>query len=236
MVLKMNPEQLMSMRLEMEKQALSASTLSRGAKSLGGFLSRGARSAGRAVKEFGQRQAHGFTGHYGDSLTTGLKRKEKKLLKKMMGSDGKKLTKLRGALKDTVTRRHEMEAARKAGITSLPGLAKGLKSDAAGTGKALLKHQTGGTGVGRAMTFGVPAAFAASDLRKGDESEDGGKTIGQKLVTHGTRFGAGLATGSLAFVPGMVTASALEGGATKAYNKLTGRSAKKNLPDDGVAQ
>lgn len=230
----MDPKTMQAMRLEMEKQAISSAALrragsvvARGAKGLGGAAGRAAVGAGRAVADFGKRQVHGFTGLMGDSLTSGLKRRQASLAKQMEGATGDQLKKLVRKSKDVASEIGHREAAHKAGITSLPGLAKGLVTKPKETGKALWRHTTGGSKAGTALALGVPGAMAAWDLRKGDESDQGGSSIGQKLVRHGTQLGTGILTGGMSIIPGMVTSTAIEGGVSKAYNKARDQFAPK---------
>lgn len=158
----------------------------------------------------------------GESLTAGLRRQQAGIASKMESATGDQLKKLVGKSKNVAKELSHRQAARDAGITSLPGIAKGLATKPVDTAKAMWRHTSGGGRAGTALALGVPAAFAANDLRKGDESAAGGKTVGQKIVRHGAQLGTSVITGGMSLVPGMVTSTALETGVGKAYDKLRG--------------
>lgn len=109
------------------------------------------------------------------------------------------------------------DAAIRAGITSIPGVAKGLVTKPKETGKALWKA-TADSPMSAAMALGVPTAFAAPGILRGDESETGGLTRKQKLTRLGTELGAGLLTGGMSTLPQMATFTAAE----RLGDKLTG--------------
>lgn len=195
------------------------------------------KNIGQGLKDFGTRQVHGLTGLKGDSVRDTVHRKatrsrqllKARLNKDLAGASPEQRAKLLEQYKKdmaSVRSNHARDmGALDAGITSLPGIAKGLVRDPKATAKAMWDRSTGGTRTGAAMTVGLPAAFTAPELLKGDESATGGKSIGQKLVNVGTAMGAGVATGGLGFIPGMVGWTALEGIGNAPFNMAKKRRA-----------
>lgn len=212
--------------------------------STGGAVRQTLGDAGTAVKDFGKRQIHGFTGAYKDQLgnigMASTANSNKKIhLERLrtadrvnnMGAKGDLATPME-RLKSRITGKEAPTRAQaaasklegfesglreegiigdqaiRAGITSIPGVAKGLVTNPRQTGKAMWDSSMGGSPVGAAMMVGAPVAFAAPDIAKGDESATGGLTVGQKLTRLGTEVGTGIATGGMAAIPQMATFSA----------------------------
>lgn len=89
-----------------------------------------------------------------------------------------------------------------AGITSIPGLVKGLTSAPGATVKHLGHAATGGTRFGTAMAV-APLAFEAPSLMRGDESAEGGLSMKRKLLGTGARTATNIALGGLPLLPGL---------------------------------
>lgn len=181
------------------------------------------RNMGQGVKDFGERQVHGLTGLRKSQVREAVQRRAAKAQDiqrarynrdMSRATSGAQQTKARKALdsanSSALKKRDTELAAIDAGITSIPGIAKGLVTRPGETARAMWQRSTGGTRMGAGMAVGLPVAFTAPELLKGDESATGGKSIGQKLTNVGTAVGAGVATGGLGFIPGMVGWSALD--------------------------
>lgn len=184
---------------------------------------------GRNVKNFGERQVHGLTGYRfkGDSGLPGKETLKRQLdvmrvrtidaLRKAPDKATKKQI-LERASKDTkelMERAVEGQKLLDKGLTSAPGVAKGLVTKPKDTAKALL-YERGKIRPGMAA---LPLAFAAPELARGDESEYGGKTMGQKLINAGTDVGATFALRGLPILPGIAAWQAADLGT----RKLTGQ-------------
>lgn len=170
---------------------------------------------GTGFMDFGRRQIHGFTGGQQQAMRAPLQRKQEIL--RLRGQEASRLgeTGYADALKKKVQTVGEelgrREEAMKAGVTSLPGIAKGMVTAPRQTAKGMWRHAIGGGGIGGgAMAIGAPLAFAAPDIARGDESAEGGRTVGQKLVRHGLTAGGMLATGGIPIVPQMLALGGIE--------------------------
>ena len=176
-----------------------------------------AKRIGTGIKDFAGRQAHGFTGKFEGSMVNPLKRKAQVMDLRAaadIGKKGKGLNVFAGkSMKGNMARGElaHRQNAMKSGVTSLTGIAKGMK-DPKRLAKAMWSEGTGGGGaLGATLGVGVPAAMAIPDLAKGDESDKGGRTVKQKLVRHGVGLGAGIATAGLPIIPQMMAGSVAEG-------------------------
>lgn len=189
-----------------------------------------AKRLGEGVVRFGKRQIHGLTGAFADPAQTGIRssveaaRKtdlvQKRLADRLKDvSDPAKAQKLREAAHSEVSRLKEWgeqgDRALKAGVTSLPGVVRGLatKGKRLETVKALGHEMTGGGGLmsmGGALGVGLPLATGAADLARGDESAQGGRTLAQKAVNVGTNVGMGALTAGMPFGAQMIAGSAAD--------------------------
>lgn len=203
-----------------------------------------AKRLGEGVKRFGRRQIHGLTGAYADPAATGIRsshvaKEQANLLEKRLADrlkdvkDPLHAEKLREGVKKQIEGVHAEgaagDAALKAGITSLPGVVRGLasKDRRAGTVKALGHAMTGGAGlmsVGGALGVGLPAAVGVHDLSRGDESATGGRTIAQKAMNLGTNVGVGALTGGLPLGAQMLVGSAADAAGQKLVSPKWRRS------------
>jgi hypothetical protein len=188
-----------------------------------------AKRLGESVKRFGQRQLHGLTGAYtDDAARIGLRstgEAERRMhLEILRAGDKNRHGELSDkAIKKLVNRHRDLrewgqtgDAALNAGITSLPGVAKGLATKPVTTAKALGRNMLdgGGTG-GAAMALGVPLAIAAPDLARGDESVVGGRSMRQKIVGAGSGIAGGVLTAGMPLVPNLVGGVAVDAAASR---------------------
>jgi len=182
------------------------------------------RGAGRAVKQFGQRQLHGFTGKYTDRPGSiglrGSETAEKTVQKldrrfadrKSYELGPKSVEEHASAIKDIREQGRHGDAALHAGITSIPGIAKNMVRHPIGTAKALGREFVSGGRAGVALGIGAPIAMAAPGLARGDESATGGMTRVEKLKRLGTSVGAGALTMGLPVIPQMAASTGVEYG------------------------
>lgn len=188
------------------------------------------RRAGEGVLNFGRRQLHGAFGAYkGREGQIGLQSKDWATKRREL---------LRARVKDELQHASSPDSRRKilqqyrqdsssvirqgiegqrdigAGITSLPGLAKGLAGENRGeTLRRLWKRQAGKGWKGVAMGAGMPALMYGPDVMAGDESDTGGRSLGRKLVGAGVGTGAMFLTGGLPILPQSLAWAGLEGAA-----------------------
>lgn len=106
------------------------------------------------------------------------------------------------------------------GMTSVPGAVKGMVTNPREASKAIWNQMRQGGSLGVVAGVGVPAALAANDLRKGDESATGGRPLGQKALSHGVNIGSGLLLGGVPMLPGAI-AGGLAEAATRLGNRLS---------------
>ncbi len=185
-----------------------------------------ARSLGGSVKRFAQRQAHGLTGAYGDDVgrigmegrtqaardihLAGLRRDE--LLREARTSGERRMIHARHGqeVAKHVSSAAQGEDAAKHGLTSLPGIVKGLATRPKDTARAMWRHTTGGGGSRAAgLIIAANALPAIPSLMRGDESREGGPTMKRKLLMTGTNLAGGVATAGLPVVPQMLASEAL---------------------------
>lgn len=119
------------------------------------------------------------------------------------------------------------------GMTSMPGSLKAVVTNPREASKVLWKQMTGGGGpsgmaMGLGFGLGVPAAFAINDIRKGDESATGGKTVGQKLLGAGVNTGVGIATGGVGLIPQFIAGTAIDKTTDTLGRELLGSSKQKS--------
>lgn len=197
--------------------------------SAGAAVGATAKRIGEGVKNFGKRQLHGFTGAYGDDaaaigMRSSGEAKKRMSLESLRARDqvqhGEMTAKGLKKLKERQRSHREWgqagDAALKAGITSLPGVAKGIATKPLATAKALGKDMVGGGGMqGAAMAVGLPLAIAAPDLARGDESAEGGRSIRQKLVGVGSGLAGGMLTAGVPVLPQLVGGVAVDSAASR---------------------
>ena len=211
-----------------------------------------AREIGHQAKQFGQRQLYGFTGK-GDPGKIGLQgkawgaqkakvletRHADDLLKaRSAGKPADQIAKMQTAHKKQLADVAESAASGQkridTGIDNIPGLVKGLgKKETRGkTWGALKEHGIGASTGAKMMSIGIPVGMTALDLSKGDESAQGGRTIGQKLVGGAVDLGTGIATGGMGALPSMAAFTA----ASSATDKLMGVKKPKPVQPEPAPQ
>lgn len=183
----------------------------------------GLRGLQKDIADFGRRQAHGFSGAYGDRLgdigmpTAGTAAKKIELAKLRRNdlltragtpeqtkaiqdryAELKKGYQHQGAEGDRQIRH---------GVTSIPGVVRGLVRDPKTTGRELMHAATGGNPAGTALAFGLPIGLAAPGLARGDESKEGGPTMRRKLLMLGTNVAGGVATAGIPILPQLLASS-----------------------------
>lgn len=175
-----------------------------------------ARRFGEGFNRFVKRQVHGITGAYANPAQTGIhssvvaaeksdlvKRRLADQLKSVANPEyAKHLQDVAHAeIQKLVEEGVRGDRALKAGVTSLPGVIRGLASGKTrrGTAVALGHALTGGklVSTGGALGVGLPLTLGAADVAKGDESATGGKTKMQKVLNTGSYVGAGVLTAGL---------------------------------------
>lgn len=98
----------------------------------------------------------------------------------------------------------------RAGITNLPGIAKGLVRQPKETLKAVGREALSGGRTGLALGVGVPVALAAPDLAHGDESAQGGRSLRQKVVNLGSGIVGGTLTAGVPVVPQLIGSTGID--------------------------
>jgi hypothetical protein len=180
------------------------------------------RRVGGAVKRYGQRQVHGFTGAYKDKdiglLGRATAKRRERIAKLRFDDRMAKATtprqrqSLRKAFDDEVKFIHsEGERGQRsldAGVTSLPGLVRGFAKDPRQTAGAII-NDAGGMGAGLGLGVGLPVAASIPDLARGDESAQGGRSMTQKIVGVGTDTLGGAATMALPTMPMLIAGEAV---------------------------
>ncbi len=190
------------------------------------------RNAGTQIKNFGKRQVHGVTGAY-DPANIGMNSsianaREMKLMplrradQLAHGEKAPSSKNLRQGLHDLREQSARGDANIGAGITSIPGIAKGLVEHPGKTLGAMKNEALSGGAMGKALAA-VPLAQGAYELSHGDESASGGRSIKQKLVSTATNTLGGAAMVGMPMIPQLLGAAALESGA----RRLT--SGRKNI-------
>lgn len=188
-----------------------------------------AQHVGSGAKRFAQRQVHSLTGTMGDKnigLRGSARAVEKnKLLKKRLAEDIKHQVadpqKLRrnysSNLASNLADAQLGDDAKRQGLTSIPGVVKGLVTAPKETVKGTWRQAKGGGGSGMAaFNIGLPAAFGAHDIAKGDESESGGLSRKQKALRTLGQIGGGFATAGMPIAGMMVGGELVDAGMRRA--------------------
>lgn len=198
----------------------------------------GIKRLGSSAKRGLKTQAHGVTGAYSKNrgamslASTESAAAKNKLLAGRLKDDlaharrvGAGTEKIKGIMS---TAKDRMKAVTTAGaegsrhidegVTSLPGVVKGLVKNPKAMGKKLWNKTTGGTVKGAIVPVGLPVASGVHALSKGDESGQGGLTRMQKLRNTALDTGAMVATGGLPLAAGFA--------AFGASDKLKAQAAK----------
>ncbi len=188
-----------------------------------------AQGVGQSLGNFGKRQLHGLTGWTprGFHNTKGIEEIGAGAAGSRAwhaGARGAEKTRAASALDANVR-------AQEAGHTSIPGLVSSFVKDPKGAAKKAWNQQWDGTSRWeKALLVGAPAAGLAMDTASADDGQKG-ERMGAGIAS----TAAGLATGGLGFVPGMVatTAAGYVGSkAGKQVDKLRGKVQAPPNPED----
>lgn len=201
------------------------------------------KQTGSGVKNFGLRQLHGATGYVPKQglgrigvagKTTARReamlksRRASQRARDLPEADQKKLMdRTNQEVRDILRRgRHDQEM-QDLGLTSIPGVARGLFRNPKDTSKAVWRHNVGKGGPGGvAMGVGLPAAVSAPDLMRGDESDRGGRGMGQKLMSAGGLVAGSMLTSGIPIVPQAAAVTGIDVGSAqvgKQFDKLRKR-------------
>lgn len=177
----------------------------------------------QGVANFGKRQFHGLTGWKpeGGAGSMGLAGNEmaEQSVRRMetraaLGTGGHEAA--QNLAKEVAGVRSSGHAAQEMydrGLTSIPGAVQGLANDPKGSIKAMWGHLRGGGGKLPLIAAAAPAALAAPDILRGDESASGGRGMGEKLLHTAGGMGAGFLTGGIPIAPGILANEAIVRGA-----------------------
>ncbi len=186
-----------------------------------------AKNLGQGIANFGRRQWYGLTGRgnadaIGMAGNTAAGRKAK-LLEARFADEAKHMapsalpaarTAHEAAVKSTLAQGAQAQRLQDAGVTSLPGLARGLRgpnrSAALRAMGSTITNGAGAAGVG--VTVGLPVALNAPSLLKGDESAQGGMSMKQKMLGLGASIGTGAAVAGLPIIPQIAAGGLLDAG------------------------
>jgi hypothetical protein len=197
-------------------------------------LGRGARNAGTGISNFGKRQLHGLTGWTPEagieSIGAGAANARKwqteaaTAVKKNESGAPQSLRRARESVRAN-------ETAQDMGLTSLPGTVKAFAKDPRAAAKASWDQQWNGTSrLEKGLLIGLPAAGLANDAI----SEDDGHK-GERLGAGIASTAAGIATGGLPLIPGMIAGTAagyLGGKAGHGVDRLRGKVQAPPNPED----
>lgn len=212
-----------------------------------------ARRLGEGTAAFFRRQAHGLTGAYADPMKTRIRSsaeaaRQQKVLDARLKDDLRmaRTPEQAEAIKQRAVAAAESlklwgeagDRALKAGITSVPGLAKGLTGKNRKETLATLKEEVmGGRGASAGskalalgLGVGLPVVGGVSDIARGDESAVGGRTVGQKAVNLATNVGLGTLTMGMPFGAQMITGM----GVDALGQRLT--APRRPVPQPGVPE
>ena len=195
---------------------------------LGETIAETGRRLGHGLEQGVKRQIHGLTGAYADPAQTGIRSShtaaqrvrllEARARDQLRGANPDQAAKIRSALAESIAAAQEEgrqgDAALRAGVTSLPGVVRGLAGpNRLETLKALGREATGHGGLlslGGTLGVGLPVVSGAADIAAGDESAAGGRSLAQKVVGAGTNVGVGALTSGMPFLSGMAITGAAD--------------------------
>jgi len=189
----------------------------------------------KAVQNFGKRQVHGLTGTY-DPTTIGMNSSASKFRDNQLifarrrdaMAHGEKAITHRQALEQSaalVDEGRRGDANIRAGITSIPGIARGLAHRPGETLHAVKNEVLSGGRMGKAIAT-IPLAQGAYDVSRGDETATGGRNIKQKLVSAGVNTLGGALVSGLPVVPQIAAMTGFDAAA----HKLVGARQKPVTP------
>ena len=197
-----------------------------------------AQRAGRGVSNFAQRQFHGLTGFGGKDPAyldrIGMAGSNTSLAKNRLHNlraedvarvNPTKTEKIFDAASETARGVAEEgvvgDRMRSLGMTSAPGAIKAMATNPREASKAIWNQLRAGGKLGIAAGVGLPTVMTAASLAKGDESAQGGQTIGEKALRGGANIGGGLLFGGLPVVSNMLVGGAAESAAGHLGRRIT---------------
>lgn len=206
------------------RRALNAKLL-RPELSAGQAAMEGLRESGRSIQRFAKREAHGLTGAYSKTSPTELgymtpenleKAKHLENLRANFRSQGasprmarRAQSEARDAIEGYGQEAREFADRRAHGITSLPGTLHGLATKPRDTSKALYRAATGGSMIGKVGLI-APVAMSIPELARGDERDQGGLSVGQKLLATGGNIAGNLLTAGMPAMSQVVAGGAMD--------------------------
>ncbi len=197
-----------------------------------------AQRMGQGISNFAQRQFHGLTGFGGKNqayldrigMTGSNTALSKNRLVNLRAEDAAKFApaktekiftdaaeKARGIAEEGVAG----DRMRALGMTSAPGSIKAMATNPREASRAIWHQLRSGGKLGIAAGVGLPAVMTGVSLARGDESAQGGQTIGEKVLRGGTNIGGGLLFGGLPMVSNMVAGGLAESAAGHLGRRLT---------------
>lgn len=122
------------------------------------------------------------------------------------------------AVKSELESGQRSQALQDAGVTNVPGMAKALwdPQKRRMALRAMGRTMADGPG-GIGLSVGLPVAFSAPELLRGDESAQGGKSMTQKVVGLGANLATGAAFGGMPIVPQLALGTAADMGVQRAF-------------------
>lgn len=189
-----------------------------GSSALGAVGGTARRIAG-GLANFGKRQVHGITGKLdpdaigmaGNTAAAKkvhlLQRRHLDDMKHAPGNSAKLLADHESQVQSVLGEGRAAQRLRDTGLTNVPGIVRALRSsETRGPALRAMGAAAVGNGVrgGAAFAVGLPLAINAPNLMRGDESAQGGHTLGQKLRGLGAGVAANSLVGGLPLVPQMV--------------------------------
>lgn len=182
---------------------------------------------GTDVANVARRQLHGLTGYADEAAQDAMNLRGKvpaareAHLARLRGVDqGLTAEQIKATVDPIMQRGAQGDAARRAGITTVPGTIRGVWNDPKGTAKALYNDilPPGSSAWDKALTgmgyVGLPVGMAGLDIARGDESDQGGRTLGRKILGHTANIAGSALTAGLPIGSGML--------AQEAVNRLAG--------------
>jgi hypothetical protein len=191
--------------------------------STGQAIGQTATRAGEGLTNFAKRQVHGLTGafHADKVMMPGNARSARAAhLTQLRAADQARhaapasrmsiLQRGDRAAAAEVAHGAQQQELRDAGIMTVPGLVRGLAGPDRGKTMRALGKGLGTSALGVTAGVGLPLAFHAPGLLRGNESAVGGPTTGQKLRRATLDVGAGIATAGMPFGAQMLIGSGVQ--------------------------
>lgn len=203
-----------------------------------------AQRLGEGVANFGHRQLHGLTGYgskdqaYLDRIgimggNTSLKHnrlgnlRAEDMARHNPANAEKIFSDAAGAARGVAEEGAVGDRMRSLGMTSVPGSAKAFATNPREASRAIWDQARTGGALGVGAAVGLPLVSSAHSLSKGDESAQGGHTMGEKVLRTGANLGS-FALGGVPIIPNMIAGGVAESLAGRAGRALTPRKPLAN--------